>query len=132
MSADGRTVIRTGGGLYYESSMSIATDVLNGGPLSISNLTSSIHSPASSSLSYGFLPNLRMPKVWQWNVSAEQAFGAHSVVSLGYVGSAAAQIDPEGSRRRRQHIHLDRRSHYQPRPIRLPRFAGAIPSEDVA
>jgi hypothetical protein len=88
----GRTVVRAGGGLYYESSMSIAADILNGGPLSISSLTSSIHSPASSSLSYGFLPNLRMPRVWEWNVSVEQALGTQSVLSLGYVGSSARRL----------------------------------------
>jgi hypothetical protein len=89
LTGDGRTVLRAGGGLYYESSMSIATDVLNGGPLSISSLSSSAHSPASSLLSYGFMPNLQLPRVWQWNVSTERAFGTHSVFSLGYLGSGA-------------------------------------------
>jgi hypothetical protein len=38
------------------------------------------------------MPNLLTPKVWQWNASAEQAFGSHSVVSLGYVGSKARRL----------------------------------------
>jgi len=92
ITGDGRTVMRAGGGLYYESSMSIATDVLNGGPLNISSLSSSAHSPASSLLSYGFIPNLRIPRVWQWNASVERAFGTHSVASIGYVGSMARKL----------------------------------------
>jgi hypothetical protein len=92
LTRDGRTVLRAGGGVYYDSSMSIATDLLNGGPLSIESLSSSIHSPASSLLSYGFLPGLVLPFVGQWNVSLERAFGTHSVVSLGYVGSSARHL----------------------------------------
>ena len=43
LTKDGRTVLRAGGGLYYDSSMSIATDFLNGGPLSIASATSEIN-----------------------------------------------------------------------------------------
>jgi len=92
LTRDGRTVLRAGGGLYYDSSLSIATDVLNGGPLSVTSLTSSVHSPASSLISYGFLPDLRLPYVGQWNVSIERAFGAQTVASVGYVGSLARQL----------------------------------------
>jgi hypothetical protein len=92
LTRDGRTVLRAGGGLYYDSSLSIATDVLSGGPLSISSLSSSIHSPASSLLSYGFMPDLRLPYVGQWNVAVERAFGAQTVASIGYVGSMARQL----------------------------------------
>ena len=42
MTSDGRTVLRAGGGLYYLSSMSIATEILNGGPLSVTTLASSV------------------------------------------------------------------------------------------
>ncbi|HLH19590.1 MAG TPA: TonB-dependent receptor [Bryobacteraceae bacterium] len=87
LTGDGKTVLRTGGGLYYDSSLSIATDVLNGGPLSISQLSSAIHAPFPSIMSYAFLPNLRLPEVAQWNATIERALGARDVVSLGYVGS---------------------------------------------
>jgi hypothetical protein len=92
LTRDGGTVLRAGGGLYYDSSLSIATDVLNGGPLSISSLTSSIHSPASSLLSYGFMPDLTLPYVGQWNLTLERALGAQTVASVGYVGSSARQL----------------------------------------
>jgi Carboxypeptidase regulatory-like domain/TonB dependent receptor len=91
-SRDGRTVLRAGGGLYYFSSMSIATDILNGGPLSVTTLVSSVRSPASSVLSFGFMPDLRLPYVGQWSLSLERAFGTQSALSLAYVGSSAHRL----------------------------------------
>jgi hypothetical protein len=92
LTGDGRTALRAGGGLYYFSSMSIATEILNGGPLSVTTLTSSIRSPASSLLSYGFMPDLRLPYVTQWSLSLERAFGSNTVFSAGYVGSSAHRL----------------------------------------
>ena len=88
----GRTVLRGGAGLYYSSSLSIATDLINQGPLSITQLTSGIYSPFSSLLSYGFLPGLRLPRLTEWNVTLDQAFGTHDVVSVGYVGSNGRRL----------------------------------------
>ncbi len=84
---DGRTVVRAGGGIYYDSSMSIAADLLNGGPLSITSYTSDRNFIVSTILSYGFGPNLRLPEINQGNVSIEHGFGLHDVLSVGYVGS---------------------------------------------
>ena len=92
LTRDGRTVLRTGGGLYYDSSISIATDILNGGPLSISQLKSSIHAPFPSIMSYAFLPNLRLPVIGQWNLSVERAVTPHDVISLGYIGSVGYDL----------------------------------------
>jgi hypothetical protein len=92
LTKDGRTVLRAGGGLYYDSSLSIATDILNGGPLSFAQLTSAIHAPFSASLSYGFMPDLQLPKVAQWNMALERALSAHDVISAGYVGSAGRNL----------------------------------------
>ncbi len=87
VTADGRTVLRGGGGLYYDSSLSIATDVLNGGPLSVGDFTSASGGIFSTLLTYGFRPDLRLPKVEQWNVSLEHAFRSHDMASIGYVGA---------------------------------------------
>jgi hypothetical protein len=81
---DGRTVLRAGAGLYYDSSLSIATDILDGGS---ALLLSGVHAPFSFAFAYGFMPNLKVPQVRQWNVSLERALTPHDVVSLGYVGS---------------------------------------------
>jgi hypothetical protein len=87
LDRSGRTVLRAGGGLYYDSSLSIATDILNGGPLSVQQFTSDREGLFTSVLDYGFMPGLRLPRVTQWNVSLEHGFGAHNLVSLAYAGA---------------------------------------------
>jgi hypothetical protein len=46
----------------------------------------------STLLEFGFLPNLRLPLVRQWNVSVEHAFGDHDVLSVSYVGSSGRDL----------------------------------------
>ena len=93
LTGDGKTVLRAGGGLYYDSSLSIATDSLNGGPLNISNLNGPGRGGLFSfNLTYGFLRNLRLPTVEQWNVFVERSLGAHDVASIGYVGAAGHDL----------------------------------------
>jgi hypothetical protein len=72
--------------------LSIATDVINGGPLSVSQFESGRAGLVSSQLSYGFLPDLELPQIVQWNVTIEHAFGSHDVGTLGYVGSAGRNL----------------------------------------
>ncbi|MGB7761461.1 MAG: TonB-dependent receptor, partial [Bryobacteraceae bacterium] len=87
LTGNGKTVLRAGGGLYYDSSMSIAADSINGGPLSLASFEG-YSGLFAFELSYAFLPNLRLPAAAQWNLSLERALGAHDTVSAGYVGSA--------------------------------------------
>jgi hypothetical protein len=91
LTGDGRTVLRAGAGLYFDSSLSLATDLVNDGPLSVSDysITQTI---VPTHLYFGFLPNLRLPLVTQWNVSLERSFGSHDVVSVGYVGSSGDSL----------------------------------------
>ena len=92
-TSGGRTVIRAGAGLYYDSSLSLATDLVNDGPLSVTGYTSPRHAPLSTTtLSFGFLPDLRLPLVTQWNASFEHAFDSRDVVSLGYAGSSGRSL----------------------------------------
>ena len=60
--------------------------------ISVTTLTSSVRAPFSSILSFGFMPNLRLPYVGQWSLSLERAFGSQSMFSLGYVGSSAHRL----------------------------------------
>jgi hypothetical protein len=83
----GRTVISAGAGVYYDSSLSIATDEINGGPLSLDQFLSGRNGLFSTQLSYGFMPNLQLPRVEQWNVSLERSLTASDQISFGYVGS---------------------------------------------
>jgi hypothetical protein len=92
VTKDGRTVLRAGAGLYYDSSLSIATDILDGVGLTSSLLLSGVHAPFSFAFAYGFMPDLKLPQVRQWNVSLERAISAHDVVSLGYVGSNGREL----------------------------------------
>ena len=87
-----KTVLRAGGGVYYNSSLSIATDTVNGGPLNLSQHSSSIHAPFPSLLSYGFLPDLTLPYVAQWSAFVDHAFGARDTISAGYVGSQGVNL----------------------------------------
>ncbi len=89
---EGRTVIRAGAGLYYDSSVSIATDFINEGPFSVSSFGSSINAPFSSQLTFGFMPKLRLPWVTNWSVSVEHSLSATDVVSIAYVGSAGRDL----------------------------------------
>ena len=92
ITKDGRTVLRAGGGVYYDSSLSIAADVLNGGPLSITQYTSNPALVFSTILIYGFAPNLHLPEINQGNISLEHGFGQHDVLSVGYIGSVGHSL----------------------------------------
>ena len=89
----GRTVIRAGAGIYYDSSLSLAGDLVSGGPLIVPAFSSQVAgSTVNTTLNFGFTPQLRLPTVKQWNVSVEHAFSTHDVVSLGYVGSSGSDL----------------------------------------
>ncbi len=92
LTKDGRTVLRAGAGLYYDSSLSIGTDALDGGPLNSVTLTSGVHAPFSVNFIYGFEDGLKLPQIRQWNVSLERAFTDHDVLSLGYVGANGREL----------------------------------------
>jgi len=87
----GRTVLRGGFGLYFDSSMAAASDLLNGIPFSLWQVASPYPDTTGtmrSLISYGFPDDLRLPRVWQWNVSAERSLTEADVVSVAYAGSS--------------------------------------------
>lgn len=91
IGTEGRTVLRAGTGIYYDSSLVVANDLLNGGPMLLwqfANPLPEVSGSMRSILSYGFDPALRLPRVWQWNVSLEHALTGSDVVSAGYIGAA--------------------------------------------
>ena len=90
----GRTVIRLGAGLYFDSNLSLATDLVNEGPLNVATYRSGRNAPFSTVLRFGFPQDLELPLVRQWNVSIEHSIGAHDAVSIGYVGSSGKRTDP--------------------------------------
>lgn len=90
--AESSTVLRAAWGIYYDSSLSIATDLINGGPFSLSQFVGGQNAPFPSLLTYGFMPGLRVPTVNQWSGSIEHTFSGHQLVSAVYEGSAGRQL----------------------------------------
>jgi hypothetical protein len=86
------TVLRAAWGVYYDSGLSIATDLINGGPFSLAQFTSAQDGIFPLTLSYGFVPGLRLPSVRQWSGTIEQAFGTHQTLSAVYEGSSGFQL----------------------------------------
>lgn len=91
-SANGHTVLRAGVGFYFDSSLSLAADLVNDGPLNVSNFLSPRDGFISAQLIFGFTPGLRLPLVKQWNASIEHAFDRNDAVTLGYIGSTAGDL----------------------------------------
>ncbi|MBI4907682.1 MAG: TonB-dependent receptor [Acidobacteria bacterium] len=88
----GSTASRGGFGIYFDSSLSIGTDLVNGGPFTLGQFISARNAPFSTQLRYGFLPGLRLPIIRQWNVSLEHAFRGREVVTASYVGSTGRRL----------------------------------------
>lgn len=84
---NGQTVVRAAFGVYYDSSLSLATDLVNGGPLNMEQFTSGTYAPFTTVLQYGFDQGLRLPRIQQWNVSIERGFGLNNLLSMSYAGA---------------------------------------------
>ncbi len=92
LSSDGRTVVRGGWGRFFDSALSIGTDLVNGGPFSLTQFSNGKNAPFSTLMSFGFAPNLRLPKVNQWNVTVERRLIDRDVLSASYVGSTGRRL----------------------------------------
>lgn len=97
VTADGRTILRAGAGLYYDPDFALSLDGINGAPYNVWRFNSGpllfAAAPVSPTLvSYGFAKNLQLPSTWQWNVTGERALTANDALSLGYVGSIGQNL----------------------------------------
>ena len=91
LDESGCMVLRGGAGLYFDSSLAAASDLLNGIPYSLWQVASPYPETTGtmrSLISYGFPNDLRLPKIWQWNVSVERSLTPADVISVSYVGSS--------------------------------------------
>jgi hypothetical protein len=91
-AANGRTVLRAGGGMFFTSSLSLATDLVNSGPLNVRHFNSGRNGLFSTLLTWGFVPEFRIPFVSQWSASVEHAFSDRDVASLAYAGSEGHRL----------------------------------------
>ena len=106
LTARGDFVLRAGGGLFYDLGVGQAGNLAGNFPnlfanivpnasVPITDLTSSLpttlvqppYSPA-----YGFSPNLKLPRSYQWNVALEKSFAGEQVISATYVGQSGRDL----------------------------------------
>jgi hypothetical protein len=104
------TVLRAGGGVFFDTANELATQGYNGlgfeatnayfgTPLPITpsqlNFSPSTTAPYTSSTIYAFPENLQLPYTLQWSASIEQALGKPQVLTLSYVGSNGRRLIQE-------------------------------------
>jgi hypothetical protein len=96
------TVIRTGGGVFFDTDDELATEgfaglgfaasqELFGSPLPFTgtqlNFSPSAAPPYTNGVVYAFPPHLQLPYTYEWNVSVEQALRKTRALTVSYVGS---------------------------------------------
>lgn len=98
------TVIRTGGGVFFDTNNQVASlgfggaavgfssyQFYVGAPLPLTSaqvtLTPSASPPYTTSTVYSFPTHLQLPYVLEWNVSLQQALGKSQSLTISYVGS---------------------------------------------
>jgi hypothetical protein len=101
------TVVRGGGGVFFDSANKIATQgysgigfqafkLYSGAPLPVTtaqlNFQPSTTAPYTSSTVYAFPSQLQLPYTIQWNVSLEQALGRSQALTLSYVGANGRRL----------------------------------------
>jgi hypothetical protein len=102
------TVVRGGGGVFFDSGQQLGSQSFNGPGFSAQNFNNfqpspfpgspvfpTISNPASladCSCGYGFYPHLQLPFTIQWNASVEQALDKSQSLTASYVGSHASRL----------------------------------------
>ena len=103
------TVIRAGGGTFYDLGSGVsgnvlaggtfplgATDLLFGVPYPLTGTNATPPSPGSTPAGLtgypGFDPQLKVPRTYQWNLAVQQSLGANQSLSLTYVGAGGRKL----------------------------------------
>ncbi len=97
LTADGRTVLRAGAGRYFDADFGAAVEGINGAPYNswqFNTGAASSVTPATTStlIAYNFAPDLRVPSVWEWNVTLERGLGRDGLFSVAWAGAAANDL----------------------------------------
>lgn len=102
------TVLRTGGGVYFDTANEVATQGYGGIgyqatvtetspfalPFTAAELavTPSANPPYTSAIAYAFPGHMQAPYTLQWNASLEQAFGHSQSFTASYVGANGRRL----------------------------------------
>lgn len=103
------TVVRAGAGLFYDTgNINASSGYFFGAGLTsradfvgqqfpltanqLADLPAPTAAPPYGLEVFGFDPNLKLPYVWQWNVSLQQALGANQSLTMSYVASAGRKL----------------------------------------
>jgi hypothetical protein len=110
---DAETVLRGGGGVFFDTDNELATQgfvqgigfnansVLYGSPLPITpaqlDFGPSVEPPYTDSIIFAFPPHLQLPYTLDWNLSLEQGIGKAQSLTLSYVASNGRRLIQEQS-----------------------------------
>jgi hypothetical protein len=102
------TVVRTGGGVFFDTANREASqgfggigfsayNALFGAPLPVTpaqlNFSPSVvAAPYTDNVIYAFPPHLQLPYTLQWNVSLEQSLGREQALTISYVGANGRRL----------------------------------------
>jgi len=109
-SAGWETVLRTGGGVFFDTNNQVAANGYEGigfeasglnfeapipSPAATFNQTPTTTAPYTSDVIYAFPGHLQLPYTLQWNVSLEQALGKHNAFTVSYIGADGRRLTGE-------------------------------------
>lgn len=96
LTPDGKTVLRSGYGLYVQPDFGAVTDGINGAPYNTWQFNNGPINgspiPPATLITYAFSPRLRVPSITEWNTTLERALTRGDVLSVAYVGSAGGNL----------------------------------------
>jgi hypothetical protein len=100
------TVLRAGGGTFYDTGQQAGSVGIQGPgfslrnvlpsaafPIPVSSVLPIVNPPVSPFLAvYGIAPDLELPYTIQWNATVEQSLGKSQALTLSYVGAHATRL----------------------------------------
>jgi hypothetical protein len=104
------TVLRTGGGVFFDTNNQVAANGYEGIGFEASGLnfaalipvpaatfsqTPTTTAPYASDVIYAFPAHLQLPYTLEWNASLEQALGKHNAMTLSYIGANGRRLTGE-------------------------------------